>query len=233
MELARAAVAAGTSTIVATPHVSWDYANDSVAIAEQVDRVNARLAGEGLALEIRRGAEIAMTRAGDLSDAELSALSLGGGPWLLVECPFTTVAAGFETLLTALQDRGHSIVLAHPERCPGFQREPQALMRLVDAGMLTSITAGSLVGRFGRDVRRFAARLVDEGVAHNVASDAHDHSRRPPGMAEELKQAGFDRLIEWATEDVPAAILSGSDLPPRPVSAAGMASRRRWWRLAR
>jgi protein-tyrosine phosphatase len=231
--LARAAVAAGTRTIVATPHVNWHYANDSAGIAELVDVVNARLVVEELALEVRRGAEIAMTRAADLSDAELRALSLGGGPWLLVECPFTAVAAGFETLLIALRDRGHLIMLAHPERCPAFQREPETLMRLIEAGMLTSITAGSLVGRFGRDVRRFAVRLIEDGVVHNVASDAHDHARRPPGMAAELKQAGFDRLTAWATEDVPAAILSGAEVPPRPAAAAGAGTRRRWLRLGR
>jgi protein-tyrosine phosphatase len=229
--LVRAAVAAGTQTIVATPHVSWHYANDSAGIAALVEVVNARLVAEGLALEVLGGAEIAMTRAADLSDAELGALSLGGGPWLLVECPFTAVVTGFEALLIALRDRGHPIILAHPERCPAFQREPQALMRLVEQGMLTSITAGSLVGRFGRDVRRFAAQLFEGGLVHNVASDAHDDSRRPPGMAAELEQAGLDPLTAWATEDVPAAILSGAAVPPRPVAAAAETGspRRRWW----
>ena len=41
-------------------------------------------------------------------------------------------------------------------------------------GVLTSVTAGSLAGRFGEQVRRFALSLFERGLVHNVASDAHD-----------------------------------------------------------
>ena len=95
-------------------------------------------------------------------------------------------------LLHHLQARGHRIVLAHPERSPALQRDPGKLAALVDAGMLCSITAGSLVGRFGSTVQRFTFDLVQEGLVHNVASDAHDARRRPPGMAEEITQADAD-----------------------------------------
>src|SRR5436189_171569 len=93
MELCRAAVAAGTRTIVATPHVSWEWPGVTVqVIAEGTARVNDALLAEGIDLEVRTGAEIAMTRAADLSDEELVALRLGGGAggtYLLIECPYT------------------------------------------------------------------------------------------------------------------------------------------------
>ena len=56
------------------------------------------------------------------------------------------------------------------------------------AGVLTSVTAGSLVGRFGGEVRRFALALVREELVHNVASDAHDAVRRPPASRAELER---------------------------------------------
>ena len=58
-------------------------------------------------------------------------------------------------------------------------------------GVLTSVTAGSLVGRFGGEVRRFALELVKQEFVHNVASDAHDEVRRPPGIAAELERSGL------------------------------------------
>lgn len=148
-----------------------------------------------------------------------------------MEPPIRAVAAGLDMLILELQHRGHRILLAHPERCPAFQRDPPMLQSLVGDGVLTSITAGSLVGRFGGNVRRFALELVREGLVHNVASDAHDRRGRPPGMAAELDQTGLGALADWLTRAVPAAILSGGEIPPQPaVALPGLepARRRRW-----
>jgi protein-tyrosine phosphatase len=232
LALARAAARVGTNTIVATPHVSQRYPNDAATIARLVDQLNGRLSEEEVALDVRPGAEIALTRVVDLELAELPRLGLGAGPWLLVEPPMTSVISGLDMLLRDLQRRGHRIVLAHPERCAAFHRDPPMLELLVRGGVLTSITASSLVGRFGGEVRRFALGLVRAGMVHNVASDAHDHAHRPPGMAAELKQAGLEPLVEWLTEAVPAAILNDDEIPPRPPVAlpAIDTARRGWWR---
>jgi protein-tyrosine phosphatase len=231
--LARAAVAAGTRTLVATPHVSWRYPNDRETIARLVDELQKRLALEGVGIELHPGAEIAITQLIDMDAAQLRGLGLGGGPWLLVEPPFMPFATGVDTILLELQDQGHGVVLAHPERCPTFQRDPQMLESLVRGGILTSITAGALAGRFGGVVRRFALELVRDDMVHNVASDAHDLDQRRPGIAADLKQAGLDPLADWLTHQVPAAILNGEEtMPPRPEVELQVTriTRRRWWR---
>lgn len=233
LALARVAAELGTRTIVATPHVSFRYPNDSATIERLVRETNAAFADAGLALNVLAGAEIAMTRAADLATEELTALTLGGGPWLLIECPFASVAIGLDTLILELEEQGHRIVLAHPERCPAFHRDPEMLESLVQGGVLTSITAGSLVGRFGGPVKRFALELFEAEMVHNVASDAHDPEQRRPGMAEELRQAGLGGLVEWLTDAVPAVLLAGEEsLPPRPqVDYASVdAARAAWWR---
>jgi protein-tyrosine phosphatase len=124
-------------------------------------------------------------------------------------------------------------MIAHPERCPAFHREPAALESLVRSGALTSITAGSLVGRFGGEVRRFARRLVADGLVYNVASDAHNAMRRPPGIAAELAEAGLDELTDWLACLVPLAILSGGEIPTCPVAPSPSAPRFRGMRRRR
>jgi protein-tyrosine phosphatase len=228
LTLARAVAQSGVHTLVATPHVSWRYPNDADTIACLVVELSARVRAEGIPLEIRPGAEIAMTRAAEIEPTQLPRLSLGGGSWLLVECPFTPVATGMGALVHDLQRRGHRILLAHPERCPAFQRDRAALEAMVRGGALTSITAGSLVGRFGSEVRRFALELVREELIHNVTSDAHDPVRRPPGIHDELEQAGLGSLSEWLTCQVPAAILDGGEIPPRPEVALSLKRASRW-----
>ncbi len=227
LALARAAAAAGVRTIVATPHVSWDYPNEPTTITRLVDEVNERLAAEHIDVTIRRGAELAFTRIADIPDEQLRELGLGGGRWLLVEPPFTPSVVGLENVIAGLRARGYEVVLAHPERCPAFHRDVEALVRLTSSGVACSITAGSLVGRFGREVRRFSLSLVEAGLVHNVASDAHDAVRRQPGMAAELDEAGLAGLRAWTTEAVPQAILAGEPLPPRPPEAAVAPARKR------
>jgi protein-tyrosine phosphatase len=222
LDLCRAAVAAGTRTIVATPHVSWDWPGvTSHVIADGVERVNDALLAEGIDLEVRPGAEIAMTRASDLSDEELGALRIGGGPYLLIECPYSPASAGFDAILHAISERGHRIVLAHPERCPAFLRDQARLADLVESGLLTSLTAGAFVGRFGRDVGRFARTLLEDGLVHDIASDGHGAGmRRPPSIRPELEEAGLGDRADWHARAVPLAILDGTPLPPAPTPPA-------------
>lgn len=232
LELARAAAAAGTRVLVATPHVSWTYPNDADTIAPLVAQLNARLVAEDVALEVLPGAEIAMTRLIDIPSDQLPRLGLGGGPCLLVEPPFAPTVTGLDALVFDLQRQGYQVLLAHPERCQAFHRNPGMLRDFVSEGILTSITAGSLIGSFGGEVRRFALMMARESLIHNVASDTHDTVRRPPGIAAELRQSGLEPLADWLTEQVPAAILSGAEIPPRPaVTLPGIEpAPRTWWR---
>jgi protein-tyrosine phosphatase len=222
--LARAAARAGTRTLVATPHVSWRYPNTSAAIAEAAAQVGAALREDGVGVEIVAGAEVALTLAVELDDRELAALRLGSGPWLLVECPFTPGSAPIERALENLQRRGHRLVLAHPERCPALHGSLEVTARLVDAGMLTSVTAGAFAGQFGHAVRNAAQKLWEHGLVHNVASDAHDATHRSPEISAALERAGLQEALPWLAEQVPAAILRGGLIPTRAASAAPQAA---------
>jgi protein-tyrosine phosphatase len=249
LAIAQRAAAGGTRVLVATPHVSWRYRNDAATIAERVAELNERLRADevvtaaGDVIEVLPGAEIALTQIPELRDAQLETLGLGGGPWLLVEPPFTPVAPNLDGMLLELAAKlrssgGRRIVLAHPERCPAFQRDPPMLRRLVRAGMLTSVTAGSLGGQFGNEARRLALALAQDGLLHNVASDAHDAVNRPPEIAAAIERAGLGALAPWLTAAVPAAIISGEEIPPAPAGPVAGAkdtenAPRRWWRSAR
>jgi protein-tyrosine phosphatase len=233
IELARAAAAAGTRTMVATPHVSGRYPNRPGPIADAVAEVNGSLRGADLDFVVLPGAEIALTQLDVLNADELAGLRLGGGPYLLIESSFDIVVDIFPNVLAALQDAGHAVVMAHPERCPGFHRHPDVLRQLAENGALNSVTAASFTGRFGRQVQAFTLAMAREGLVHNVASDAHDLLRRPPEIASHLEAAGLGRYTELLTIDTPHAILTGDPLPPRPDTlVADQAPRRRFWRRA-
>ena len=230
LAMARVAARAGTRILVATPHVNHRYENRAPQIAALVEDLNRRVEDEGLAIEVRPGAEVALASAASLDPEELRALRLGGGPWLLIEPPTAATDLDVEARVMALLDQGHRVLLAHPERCPAFRRDPGILASLVGEGVLASVTAASLRGRFGEEVTRFALELLRSELVQNVASDGHHHELRPPTMLGELDRAGLRPLAEWLTTVVPAAILEGAEIPRRPLVRASAQTRSAWVR---
>jgi protein-tyrosine phosphatase len=220
--MARKAEEAGINIVVATPHVRSDYRTDPAGIAAAVGDLNDTLATDELELRVLAGAEVSLQKATELDDATLSTLCLGSGDYILVESPYRSIDIDLEGILRDLQARGFKPVLAHPERCPIFQRDPDRLARLVNGGVLCSITSASLAGRFGATVREFSLELMYDWLVHDVSSDAHDHLHRPPDLLAGFESAeadipGIRGQANWFTVTAPVAIVTGrASLPPRP-----------------
>jgi protein-tyrosine phosphatase len=206
--------------VVATPHVSPDHPNTA-------DRIHATWLGLVIALgrarvplEVLTGAELDLLHLQGLDGAELERLRLGPRGPLLVECPFAPVVPQFEGLIEQLLGDGHRVLLAHPERSPAFLRDPELLRRLVDRGAFASLTGASFAGRFGHAARDYATWALDEELAHDVSTDAHNTGRRPPILREALDSAGYGWAAEWLTSEVPEALLADAPLPVRPERPA-------------
>lgn len=231
--LCRAARADGTRTIVATPHVDWTYTDvDAAEIDRLVGAVNQAISTAAIDLHIVRGAEVALSRASELSDDELRALCLAGGHYVLVELPWMSAGAGVVQALRAFSQRGFGILLAHPERTPMLQEDLQLVRALVEQGVLCCVTATSLNGGNGRRARAAALSLIDQGLAHAMASDAHNTGSRPPELRSELVRAGLDEdQIDYYARAAPEAILGGGALPAPPT--VKRSRRLRWARRAR
>ena len=118
MQLARAAVADGTSTVVATPHVRTDFVTEPLELSERVREVREALARAGVPLAVRCGGELGHDLVGILSQAQLEAIAQGpaGNRWLLVEAPFEGLRSDFHAATAELRERGFAVVIAHPER---------------------------------------------------------------------------------------------------------------------
>ena len=230
--LARAAERAGTEVLVATPHISSEFAVEPLEIQARVEALRAELADAGVAIALATGGELAPERAPELGPAEIDAIRLGDGDCVLLECPFVPSGALVELAAERLWAAGLRVLLAHPERSPVFLRRPDALAALVARGALVQLTAGSLRGDFGRTAQGCCHELLDRGLVHVVASDAHDTGARPPELLEPVAAAVQDRglppaLVDWLARDVPLALLTGERVPARP-SSGGPRRRRRW-----
>jgi protein-tyrosine phosphatase len=184
VEYAAAAVAAGTTTIVATPHV------ELVDVSELPDRVRAlraTLEGEGVALDVRCGGELKPFSIPDLTDADLETIAHGppDARWLLYEVPFDGADEEFVAGARELRERGFGLLLAHPERSRGMIDGGGLTVvesLLADGGALVAANTGPLIGREGADRRHAAEMLLRRGIPGVVATDAHA-PRRPYTLA--------------------------------------------------
>lgn len=197
LEMARFAVACGTTHMVCTPHLHLGrYDNNAASIARALTSFAAALSGAGIALRVSAAAEVRF-------DSDLMPLALAGqlpcvGHWqgrqlLLLEFPHSHLPAGAIELVRWLMGHGIVPLLAHPERNKGLMSRPQLLQPFLQLGCPLQVTAGSLTGRFGERAQELARRLLLEGQVSVLASDAHNMKVRPPNLLPGLAEAG--RLI--------------------------------------
>jgi protein-tyrosine phosphatase len=182
LDLARAAVAEGTATVVTTPHVRSDYITDVQELRERVDELRAAIAAAGIDLAVLRGGELGHEMVGRLRQAELDSVAQGppAARWLLVETPFGGIGADFHAATDELRGRGFGVLVAHPERSGDAALCGSAgLRRELAAGSLAQVNAMSLAGQHGEDVELAGLGLVREGLVSVVASDAHGRTRPP------------------------------------------------------
>jgi protein-tyrosine phosphatase len=221
VEMARVAVAAGTRVIAATSHINRGFGLRASDLAAARDALNARLAADGIPLDVIRGGEIALSRVPDLEEEELRALALGESRWLLLECPLNPAAGSMEPMVAQLRSAGFGILLGHPERSPRLIASAGALERLLEHGALAQVTSASFAGHFGEPVKQAAFAMLERGHVHVLGSDAHHPTHRPPDLGAALeplrrRYEDGDAQFEWMAVDAPRALLAGEPLPARP-----------------
>jgi protein-tyrosine phosphatase len=198
VELAAAAAAEGTRTIVTTPHVHPEFVTDPDALAGRVQEVHARLAEHRIQVELRCGGELDIRMVERLSDSQLDAIAHGPRTrrWVLLEAPLSGLEHSYTVAAEALRERGFAVVVAHPERALGRAPEGwRALEHELAAGSPVQINAWSVSGRYGDRMREVALGLVKRAPRAVIASDAHGGRRMPAlGLAlTALRTAGMAR----------------------------------------
>jgi len=217
LEIARRAAADGVRVIAATPHVRDDYPTEAATMERLVGELRAAIHEEGIPVDVRPGGEIAIDWLDRLSDEDLSRFGLGGSPrYVLLEFPYAGWPLSLHEWVFRLVTREITPVIAHPERNADVQHDPDELRPLVDAGALVQVTAASLDGRIGRSSREAAFTLIDRGLAHLLASDAHTPDVREAGLLGAVEEVGDAALARWLTLEVPMAIVTDAPVPRRP-----------------
>ncbi|WP_429369544.1 tyrosine-protein phosphatase [Paenibacillus sp. DS2015] len=179
LDLARAAVLEGITTMIATPHhANGAYINRADEVVEHARHINERLVTEGVPLTIATGQEIRVHD--DLLDAwsRKELLSLADSHYVLIELPSSRIPKDMDELLHELNIMRVKPIIAHPERNAEIVKHPERLAELIERGAWAQVTTHSLLGGFGRRIEKAAWSLCRSGLIHIVSSDAHHVERR-------------------------------------------------------
>ena len=216
--LARALVAEGVTTVVATPHVSRGHQNTAAGIAAVGADLRHALSAEGIPLDVRLGAEVSVDQVIDLDRAEIEALRLDGSGPLLLELPLHDAAGDYIWPARALLLEGVPLLIAHPERIRALQRDDRPLRELISLGAWAQLNASSLLGEHGPQAHAAAFSMLDAGLAHTLATDAHHADRRKPMLRAALlelanQRPAVDRLL--LAVHTPRVLVDTPTRPPR------------------
>ncbi len=228
----QAAAASGTTDIVATPHSNAEFGYQSDLLDRRIRELTLRTHGSP---RIHRGCDLHLSF--DNIDEVLRGLggySINGTQYLLVECPDFHVGNHTEKVLQRLLDSGIVPVVTHPERNPVLQDKLSRVEQWVELGCLVQVTALSISGGFGRQALSAAGRLLERGLVHVVASDAHDPEHRHTRLDEAyriVKARYGESEADMLFTHTPQAIIDGAQL------AGGRQTHedavKHWWQLWR
>jgi protein-tyrosine phosphatase len=192
--MARAAVADGISTAIVTPHqLGTNRDLDGPTIRAKTAHLQQYLNQHDVPLGVLPGAEVRIEPDLVAKIREGEVLTLADrGRYVLLELPHE-IYLPLDEMLRGLRRAGLIGILAHVERNQGVLAQPAVIQPLLDAGCLLQVTAASITGSFGPHVQKLAERLIEQGQAQLVATDAHGVNVRRPQM-----QRAFQRTVELA-----------------------------------
>lgn len=211
--MARQAAADGITAVCATPHIRHDHDVRIGELEERVAALNEALAERGVEVEILTGGEVAETAVEALDDEELRQVALGRGGWILLEPAPGALTDTLAERVAHLAERGHSALIAHPERHLSADMY-ERLAALVVEGALVQATADF----FLRDeMADGMLALAEAGLVHVLSSDSHSaRAGRPlrigPAVERLREVEAVAPHLEWMVETAPGAIVGGEEL---------------------
>jgi protein-tyrosine phosphatase len=204
-------------------------------IAEKISELQRRLDRDAVPVKLGRGCDFHMSYE-NIQEARLDPgkFSINGLGYLLVEVPDYGLPPGLTEIFYQLQLAGLTPILTHPERNPTLQSDQPRLAEWLRGGVLVQVTAGSLVGRMGKQAERMSHDLLGNRWVHFLATDAHNTTSRPPKMREAFelvaKKYGPDYAYLLCVSN-PLAVFMGKPLQPQlePLNLYEDFKEKSWW----
>ena len=182
LQMLENAVASDVAYLAVTPHCNRGGETCGVSLQSQFELL--RKAAEHLPVKLALGAEVHVTENLPFLLQKGAFPTINDSRYLLTEFPAKWKGCAFLPMLEQILGQGYIPLVAHPERYEAVWNAPEMLYDWLDLGCHIQLTAGSILGKYGKSAQKSAEFLLKNGLACCVASDAHGVDSRNNNLLE-------------------------------------------------
>lgn len=175
--MAEAAIRSGITHVVCTPHASYRYKFEPRLNAERLASVQQAV-GDKLVLHLGCDFHLSVDNVEALF-IDPSKYTINGTQYILIELPDVFVFPQISDVLFEMKVKGLIPIITHPERNAFLSAHLERALPWLRTGCLMQVTAGAVIGTFGKGPEATAEKLLENGMVHIIASDAHNPESRP------------------------------------------------------
>ncbi len=144
------------------------------------------------------------------------ASSINGTKYVLFEFPLiTTRPMNDKEVIYRLVENGYIPIIAHPERYPFIQENPDYLFELEEMGALFQANYGSIIGMYGLKAKKTLKILLKNNLISFFGSDVHRPEQvynKMPKIIKKLKKIISNEEFEEFTEINPEKVLKNENI---------------------
>ncbi len=174
IELIKYEAKQGVTDLFVTPHFNKfrGYLSDYQHNQKLFNELRQRVEDEKIDIRLHLGTEIYYDQhtLKHLSDKTVS--PLGHSSFVLIEFSLDDESEDVPEAINNLTAKGYTPIIAHPERYP-YMQKPEIYYHLRRMGAQIQINASSILGQYGRKIKKLCCQLIDQGYVDFVASDIH------------------------------------------------------------
>ncbi len=181
MEMLQIAYKEGIRCMIATPHFHPCRGHRSpVTLKNKVAIVRKLAAKIDPKFRIYLGTEIYFTQEVTEKLQRGEILSINGTRNVLVEFSPNDSYEHIYKSVQQLQMYGYEVIIAHVERYADVRSNLSYAEELVKTGARLQINVGSIVGKYGKEAKKYVYSLMNQNLVFGVGTDAHNTSSRSP-----------------------------------------------------
>lgn len=175
----------GIEAVVLTPHYRHGmFAYHIEEIEKQYQLLLEAVKAEEINTELYLGCEYHVNSEVLNAFQERRCHTLAGSDYVLTEYAYESEYSQLVRRTRELVSNGYIPVLAHVERYGCIQKKPALCAELSDMGAWIQVNADSILGIADRGLKRICKKILKNGWADIVASDAHGIKERANHLAQ-------------------------------------------------
>jgi len=194
IQLVRKMHALGYTKLITTPHVQAEfYKNTPEIIQSGLQLLRKAIDAEKIPVQVEAAAEYLVDDGFEEKMNSGNLLSFSD-KYILIEMSYYSPHPNIKSLIFNLQCDGYKVIMAHPERYSYWFSDMGKFADLKDRGVFFQVNAVSLAGFYPDPVKKFAEKLIDQGMIEFIGSDMHN-LRYLEAMERSIFEKAMGRLM--------------------------------------